>query len=1845
MTSTPKKGKKAKDTRFGSILDMIEPVESENSTDIEMDSELTNQQTELLHRTYFSEAIGLSIIDQTQPVNIIRPHSTISDINTDKSIPPAKIFQGPSSVDEILARPGDDHVLDTDFPTTAYEPKVQLQYIVKPGALPRMVQVERLRRTYAKQDLEEVFKKKNVQVEDLIMTNSFSRIIKREKELEFTSFLPVELFDDTDFDVRSPQDWLNKAITKDGTRKALPAKAYLPNKLSSDEGDERVMGYQWCDVAVLDYNDKTAMWLIQPVNLTKRILEEGESSFWKKGIEHLDWTNLKSNQTWVPRIRLKFFAEDAYQFANRILAAVASRNEAEQIIRYWLCVDGMPTDGMSAMNEEMIERIIKWSTNIRLKSKWQDFQHYLEYFLHEAKLSFQKCMNRLLFDNLVTNDPELKGVVAIIPEKPTHEIEYKEIQDLVRYSFSSVKRKFVFRSFLVFKEAVWTMAKVREECNKPTDMSLFITTSSKSVKLEEFELVQAQATQQVHLFLKDSWGSKIVIDIRGFIQYVGKGWFDMNETSWNIYQMSKLKKFLKVVKFMMQDSLRFLVLDSLKAFVQLITDAAKDTLMLTEKYEWGPDLKTSPFKPKRNPIFVLDLIIDNNGIRYGTEIESFQTVFVNLFTKGVNATNIVEEVERVEEVFVMTSIYWHETPMLDTVGVKDPVVKEMKKALKRAVSQAIIPLKAYSQEFHQFLPLAKKELVQYISDYNENADGTLLDVKREIDGLIAYKTQLEQRLPSFIVIGPFLIQLENTRQFLFKKCKALSEGLLDFIIRSIKNNVEQITNEYKSLSLKLRERPKSLENINEIKDWMRSVPGIVQYLTNQAKTVLLDFAIPESYYYVLSDDDFREKASLKVWPIQIEKQLESCRKMLIDEEEKFARLLVLDQANLKERLENLMVTIGGLNMCSDLSKANEYANDVKKIMKSLKDCLDLSTVYNKREVIIGVPITSYAMIPKMTKLFEPYKQLWLTASDWLKWYDGWMNDSIISIDPEALEKNVNDAIKGITKLLKVFVELPNICVIILELKEQMEKFQPKVPVIQALRNPGMRARHWDEISEKMGFKVIPKPNISFAKYVEMGLDEHMEFMARIGEAATKEFQIEVDLEKMESSWVGQSLAIVSYKMSGTYTMKISEENQQMLDDQIVNTQSITFSPHKKPFEEKLNLWEAKLKLIQEVLEEWIKAQRSWLYLEPIFSSEDIVRQLPLESKKYQQMERHWRRILAAANKDSNIMSICPDPMLLNNFRECNTLLEQIQKGLSEYLETKRSGFPRFYFLSDDELLEILSQTRDPRAIQPYLRKCFESFFKIEFAPDLKMLHIVSFEGEIVPFSKDLYPVGEVEEWLTRIEDATYESIRDVIEIAIKNYVAKPRKKFVLLWPGQVVIAVCQNYWTTEVEEALNECLLDDYFQHMLLQLDDLRDIVRGDLKNLERSTLSALIVTEVHAKDVIQGMVEDQVGSSKDFEWIKQLRYYWMETHLYVQAVNAEFRYGYEYLGNTPRLVITPLTDRCYLTLTGALHLKFGGAPAGPAGTGKTETTKDLSKAMAIACIVFNCSDQLDYIAMAKFFKGLASSGAWACFDEFNRIDVEVLSVVAQQLQTIQRAIISKAKRFVFEGCDISLRDTCASFITMNPGYAGRSELPDNLKALFRPVAMMVPDYGLIAEISLFSFGFADTRFLARKISSTFRLASEQVSSQDHYDFGMRAVKSVIYAAGNLKREHPTMNEELILLRAIRDINVPKFLQDDLKLFTGIVSDLFPNTPDEPIDYGELEKSIRNSFVKLGLKDVEGFILKCIQLYDTTVVRHGLMLVGPTGSGKTKIESDFLSMNCIFIRSLLRLCCNLKLRF
>ena len=266
----------------------------------------------------------------------------------------------------------------------------------------------------------------------------------------------------------------------------------------------------------------------------------------------------------------------------------------------------------------------------------------------------------------------------------------------------------------------------------------------------------------------------------------------------------------------------------------------------------------------------------------------------------------------------------------------------------------------------------------------------------------------------------------------------------------------------------------------------------------------------------------------------------------------------------------------------------------------------------------------------------------------------------------------------------------------------------------------------------------------------------------------------------------------------------------------------------------------------------------------------------------------------------------------------------------------------------------------------------------------------------------------------------------------------------------------------------------------------------------------------------------------------------------------------------------------------------------------------------------------MDYIQMGINFSGLIQTGFWGCFDEFNRINTEVLSVVSAQIKTIQNGLIQDKKKIDFLQTDMRLIHTVGIFVTMNPGYAGRSELPDNLKALFRPVTMVVPDLMLICENMLMSEGFTLAKILAKKMTVLYKLAREQLSKQYHYDFGLRALKSVLVMAGQLKRTYMELPEDIVLMRALRDMNMPKFVYDDVPLFYGLINDLFPGLDAPRVGYEDLKEKITQELDNKRFKHdneeiFEQQVNKILQLFETIGTRHTTMVVGPTGSGKSVI--------------------------
>jgi dynein heavy chain len=130
--------------------------------------------------------------------------------------------------------------------------------------------------------------------------------------------------------------------------------------------------------------------------------------------------------------------------------------------------------------------------------------------------------------------------------------------------------------------------------------------------------------------------------------------------------------------------------------------------------------------------------------------------------------------------------------------------------------------------------------------------------------------------------------------------------------------------------------------------------------------------------------------------------------------------------------------------------------------------------------------------------------------------------------------------------------------------------------------------------------------------------------------------------------------------------------------------------------------------------------------------------------------------------------------------------------------------------------------------------------------------------------------------------------------------------------------------------------MKDYNKKQINHLNDLITLLQGKLSEANRIMLQTICTVDVHSRDVVAYLISQKADNAEAFIWLSQLRHFWdeKEKHCNIQICDARFQYSYEYLGNVPRLVITPLTDRCYITLTQSLHLIMSGAPAGPAGTG-----------------------------------------------------------------------------------------------------------------------------------------------------------------------------------------------------------------------------------------------------------------------------------------------------------------------
>jgi dynein heavy chain len=205
-------------------------------------------------------------------------------------------------------------------------------------------------------------------------------------------------------------------------------------------------------------------------------------------------------------------------------------------------------------------------------------------------------------------------------------------------------------------------------------------------------------------------------------------------------------------------------------------------------------------------------------------------------------------------------------------------------------------------------------------------------------------------------------------------------------------------------------------------------------------------------------------------------------------------------------------------------------------------------------------------------------------------------------------------------------------------KQEIEDFRPLIPLITSLRNPGVRDRHWNMLSSSLGFELRPDQDLTFTLHKavhELQLVNHLEVISKIGEMAGKEYQIECSLDAMLGAWKEIYFDVAPYRETGTFIIRKTDVIMALLDEHRVLTQAMNFSQFKGPFEARISQFDKQLGLMSEILEEWGNAQRQWMYLQPIFDSPDINKQLPTESAKFKNVNTRFTHRNSGVNGFAN----------------------------------------------------------------------------------------------------------------------------------------------------------------------------------------------------------------------------------------------------------------------------------------------------------------------------------------------------------------------------------------------------------------------------------------------------------------------------------------------------------------------------------------------------------------------------------------------------------------------------------
>ena len=1219
--------------------------------------------------------------------------------------------------------------------------------------------------------------------------------------------------------------------------------------------------YMWNPVKVLNYNPETQRYKVRFVQTEKE----------------------------VTRLSLLFKWENKAEFEFRKYLCEKRRNHVDQFILFTRYVDNVPTEMVSTL-------ALEWEKKIEVKVRFttKRLSEMFNYIFNESNPSFtrelmvikqdylrqmKKC--RLLLEMQEPSNQtkfkerslEIKPFYKIIPTKKVAIIN--KSPDFSRH-LETLNKKSFFEDEKFVKTLLCGFLKNCEDMKQLALILSNIDDNLLPMKLEDFQNLDKTYFEKSSSNLRNMCSSKLPGIIRSFEENNDnktKLKYDYYVATKEEYEKTLARRVVIYCNLILKTKLKELVDNSIIKYMNFFKKFGECSYSTKGREELFSKIGTHYLESQKSLFqtsILLEKVEGNKKKKEGHHINiifkpSLEEIKSNLLKSFTQIKDMVsKEIKNLSGLcFKLVDI---EDKKIFVLDEDYPLYKQALEELTDIIDKSIKLAEAEREEYNIFMEILKDSVEIYvktrIGDAKETKKNLNVDKCTEILDRLDELTDILNSKKSEISVRLFYIDSNKIKEDINKRIGEIRKLMLQRMGDYCIDRTDELEHQNKEKMDKLKEETTNIDQYKNLFDLLATIPDFVKIKNEELKNVdkILTKIEQQKFDSIKRVEELFRKL-LKSWmiPSQIQDVAKTSSENLELKKAEYIDILKESQGNFKIEISNLEKTFDYISKVDNFSeefegrkvsniiqdfneavnRAREHQNQIKKEMKILHP-------EKAKEIDEGTEdLPEFEKLGNIYNDFQPFKILWNEETNVMIEYQNKVEQKTLielkELVPNQDKKStkevfvyVKDLEESRAKIEKVQKENPydtTLVKLIEQLKTELVYYESFNWVIQCLNSACLKEDDWKEIRRIMNNNNIDG-KCKLIELEQLKINEHREQIELIKSKASRRAGFVAKYKELSAKY---SCIIMEPKDERKLGLSRIDDVLILLDDvsndlvNIIGNPVTQSDPKLKNDTRQLN---EKIKNVQIILEEVIKFQFNFLYLEPIFNADEVNKALTAEKTVFKKVHEFWRGFMDQFEGCAWELASFMEKENFNN----------LYKNLNDNI--KRTEFPRFFFVSDEDLLRILAQSKNPLLVQPHLSKCFEGINHVNFNESNTIIReLVSSKDEVVPLKEEINVVsdvcrGNVEVWLGMLEQSMIETMKKLSNDALDDLGKKKRIDWIkeMHWPGQLIQIIDQVIWTQGVESGILENKLKDFLDKLEVELSEVVDLVRTNISEINKGT-------------------------------------------------------------------------------------------------------------------------------------------------------------------------------------------------------------------------------------------------------------------------------------------------------------------------------------------------------------------------------------------------------------------------